>query len=129
MLRLKSEFVETICQVYLEKHKPYKYQKLIQAYATRNNSQHNQEAAAAPENLPRVGALQDQAQNPGAGADLTPTSSVDGSIPAQAFVDEALTKCTLYELLNKTEGFLTLQHYFISAALMLDRDGGLPDQG
>ena len=62
-------------------------------------------------------------------ADLTPTSSVDCSIPAQAFIDEALSKCTLYELLNKTEGFLTLQHYFISAALMLDRDGGLPDQG
>ena len=35
MLSLKSEFVETICQVYLEKHKPYKYQKLLQAYATR----------------------------------------------------------------------------------------------
>ena len=49
-----------------------------------------------------------------------------GVPPAQAFVDEALSKCTLYELLNKTEGFLTLQHYFISAALMLDRDGGLP---
>ena len=41
MLRLKPEFVETICQVYLEKHKPYKYQKLIQTYATRTVSQTN----------------------------------------------------------------------------------------
>ena len=36
MLSLRQEFVETLCQVYLEKHKPYKYQKLLQVYAHRN---------------------------------------------------------------------------------------------
>ena len=60
--------------------------------------------------------------------DLTPTSS-EINIPSQVFVDEALAKCTLYELLNSKEGFLTLQNYFIKAALLLDRDSGLTEQG
>ena len=38
MLRLRTEFVETICHIYVEKHKPYKYQKLLAAFASRNPS-------------------------------------------------------------------------------------------
>jgi len=38
MLKLRPEFIETICQVYVEKHKPFKYQKLLQAFQSHNPS-------------------------------------------------------------------------------------------
>ena len=56
---------------------------------------------------------------------MTPTCSEH--IPPQAFVEEALSKCTLYELLNTQEGFLTLQSYFIQVAMLLDRYSSGPD--
>ena len=40
-------------------------------------------------------------------------------------MEEALKKRSFYELINSQEGFLTLQSYFIKAALLLDRDNGI----
>ena len=40
-------------------------------------------------------------------------------------MEAALKKRSFYELLNSQEGFLTLQGYFIKAALLLDRDNGV----
>ena len=114
MLRLRPEFVETICQVYVEKHKPYKYQKLLTAFQSRNPSTAPRGEEAQDESLrqsSKVGAPPATKGSEEAIKELTPKSSE--AIPPSAFVEEALSKCTLYELLNTHEGFLTLQSYFI----------------
>ena len=80
MLRLKSDFVETFCQVYLEKHKPYKYQKLLQVHCAGRNT-NNQPAGGGVEN-------QDDQKHV---FDHSPGGSLE-SIPGTAFVQEALTK-------------------------------------
>ena len=43
----------------------------------------------------------------------------------ESFIEAALKKRSFYELINSQEGFLTLQGYFIKAALLLDRDNGI----
>ena len=39
-----------------------------------------------------------------------------------SFSELVLQRKTFYDVINTTEGFLTLQGYFIKAALLLDRD-------
>ena len=128
MLSLKSDFVETICHVYLEKHQPYKYQKLLQIFATRQHTATREKEEPSTQDGDATNSKTQKVNDDKQNHDLTPTSS-EINIPAQVFVDEALAKCTLYELLNSKEGFLTLQNYFIKAALLLDRDSGLTEQG
>lgn len=78
-MKLRTDFVEAISRLYVEKHKPQQYKKLIE-----------QEQ-------------QDQSYNIN-------------------FTKLALHKRSFYDLLNKQEGFLALQSYFVKATLLLDRD-------
>ena len=58
MLSLKSDFVETFCQVYLEKHKPYKFQKLVLAH--QNSTNMNKMASSAFEEMTPATSMEQQ---------------------------------------------------------------------
>ena len=97
---------------------------MVQAYQTRNPptvSQDKEDESCPPSSKVDVEAN-------GTEDAKTPTS-IDLPIPGGAFVAEALTKLTFYELLNTQEGFLALQSYFIQAVLLLDRDGSAEQGG
>ncbi|CDW73237.1 UNKNOWN [Stylonychia lemnae] len=78
-MKLRGDFIEAISRLYVEKHKPQQYKKLI-----------------------------DKEQQ-----DETFTWS---------FTKIALHNKSFYDLINKQEGFLALQSYFLKATLLLDRD-------
>ena len=111
MLTLKREFIETICQVYIEKHNPKRYQKLLQSHGSHKPGPICK--SATTEQLPEEFVEHAGPNN---------SASDNTNLPPSLFVDEALNGCTFYELLNTQEGFLTLQSYFIKSAILLDRD-------
>ena len=79
-MKLQAEFIESISRLYVEKHKPTHYKKLIE-----------------------------DEQNP------------DQSTFFYNFSKIALHRKSFYDLINKQEGFLVLQSYFVKASLLLDR--------
>eukprot|EP00347_Sterkiella_histriomuscorum_P004642 403359675 len=78
-MKLRGDFVEAISRLYVEKHKPQQYKKLLEK--------------------------EEQ--------DVNHTIS---------FTKLALHNKSFYDLINKQEGFLALQSYFVKATLLLDRE-------
>lgn len=87
-MKLRHDFVETICRLYIEKHKPLIFKKVQEKERI-----HLKDGA-----LP----------------------SLDSGLFTKIALNDG--KRTFSELINKQEGFLALQSYFLKASLLLDRE-------
>ena len=133
MLSLKQEFIETICRVYMEKHKPQKYKDMVVSGESardqrldmiddlsESRGEGTTEVINENSGMKNPEHTQEEVQE-----EKIPT--MGKKVPTESFIDAVLTSKnrSFYELINSQEGFLTLQGYFIKSTLLLDRGSGL----